>query len=59
MQERVFQPLGMTRTSMVTEKRFEDDYANAYDEWGISLGIRIANVRTRPALCRLKTRPFA
>jgi CubicO group peptidase (beta-lactamase class C family) len=38
MQERVFQPLGMTRTSMVTEKRFEDDYANAYDEWGISLG---------------------
>jgi CubicO group peptidase (beta-lactamase class C family) len=38
MQERVFQPLGMSRTSMVSEKRFEDDYANGYDEWGRSLG---------------------
>jgi CubicO group peptidase (beta-lactamase class C family) len=38
MPERVFQPLNMTRTSMVTEERFEDDYANAYDEWGRSLG---------------------
>jgi CubicO group peptidase (beta-lactamase class C family) len=28
----------MTRTSMVTEGRFEGDYANAYDEWGRSLG---------------------
>ncbi len=38
MNERVFQPLGMTRTSMVWEKRFEDDYANGYDEQGKSLG---------------------
>jgi CubicO group peptidase (beta-lactamase class C family) len=38
MQERVFQPLGMSRTSMVTEKRFENDYANGYDEYGRSLG---------------------
>jgi CubicO group peptidase (beta-lactamase class C family) len=38
MQERVFQPLNMARTSMVTEERFADDYANAYDEWGRSLG---------------------
>jgi CubicO group peptidase (beta-lactamase class C family) len=38
MQERVFLPLNMTRTSMLTEERFEDDYANAYDEWGRSLG---------------------
>jgi len=28
----------MTRTSMITEERFENDYANAYDEWGRSLG---------------------
>jgi CubicO group peptidase (beta-lactamase class C family) len=38
MQERVFAPLGMSRTSMVSEARFEDDYANGYDDWGRSLG---------------------
>jgi CubicO group peptidase (beta-lactamase class C family) len=38
MQARVFQPLGMTRTSMVSEQRFENDYASGYDEWGRSLG---------------------
>lgn len=38
MQARVFQPLGMTRTSMVWEDRFESDFANGYDEYGRSLG---------------------
>ncbi len=38
MNEYIFQPLGMSRTSMVWEKRFEDDYANGYDEQGKSLG---------------------
>jgi CubicO group peptidase (beta-lactamase class C family) len=38
MNERVFQPLGMTRTGMVSEERFEDDYAIGYDEQGKSLG---------------------
>jgi CubicO group peptidase (beta-lactamase class C family) len=38
MRERIFQPLGMTRTSMVWKPRFEGDYANAYDEDGKSLG---------------------
>lgn len=38
MQERVFQPLGMTRSSMVWQPRFESDYANGYDEYGRSLG---------------------
>jgi CubicO group peptidase (beta-lactamase class C family) len=38
MQENVFQPLGMTRSSMVWEVRFEDDYANGYDEYRRSLG---------------------
>ncbi len=38
MQERVFQPLGMTRTSMVWAARFEADHANGYDEGGHSLG---------------------
>ncbi len=38
MQNRVFQPLGMTRTSMVWQERFESDFANGYDEYGRSLG---------------------
>jgi CubicO group peptidase (beta-lactamase class C family) len=38
MEERVFKPLKMSRTSMVSEQRFEDNYANGYDEWGPSLG---------------------
>ena len=38
MQERVFRPLGMTRTSMVWQPSFENDYANGYDEYGRSLG---------------------
>jgi CubicO group peptidase (beta-lactamase class C family) len=38
MQENVFQPLGMTRSSVVWQARFEDDYANGYDEYGRSLG---------------------
>jgi CubicO group peptidase (beta-lactamase class C family) len=38
MHERVFQPLGMTRTSMISESRFENDLANGYDEYGRSLG---------------------
>jgi CubicO group peptidase (beta-lactamase class C family) len=38
MEERVFRPLGMTRTSMLWQDRFETDYANGYDEYGRSLG---------------------
>jgi CubicO group peptidase (beta-lactamase class C family) len=38
MDERVFQPLGMTRTSMVWSWRFERDHANGYDEQENSLG---------------------
>jgi len=38
MQQNIFQPFGMTRTSMVWESRFESDYANGYDEYGRSLG---------------------
>ena len=38
MQKHVFDPLGMTRTSMVWQERFEGDYANGYDEYGRSLG---------------------
>ena len=38
MQAQVFQPLGMTRTSMVWEDRFESNYANGYDEYGRNIG---------------------
>jgi len=38
MQQQVFEPLGMTRTSMVWQDRFESDYANGYDEYGRSVG---------------------
>jgi CubicO group peptidase (beta-lactamase class C family) len=38
MRERVFQPLGMTRTSMVWSWRFEGNHANGYDEQENSLG---------------------
>ncbi|HEY4214449.1 MAG TPA: serine hydrolase domain-containing protein [Steroidobacteraceae bacterium] len=38
MTEYVFRPLGMGRTNMVWEDRFEDNYANGYDEQGKSLG---------------------
>ncbi len=35
---RVFEPLGMHRTSMISEPRFADDLAEGYDEWGRSYG---------------------
>ena len=38
MKQYIYQPLGMTRSSMVWESRFEDNYANGYDEQGKSLG---------------------
>jgi CubicO group peptidase (beta-lactamase class C family) len=38
MRDRVFQPFGMTRTSMVWTSAFDSDYANGYDEQEKSLG---------------------
>jgi CubicO group peptidase (beta-lactamase class C family) len=38
MQGHIFEPLHLTRTSMVWENRFDSDYANGYDEYGRSLG---------------------
>ena len=38
MKQRVFRPLGMARTSMIWEDRFDSNYANGYDEYGRSLG---------------------
>ncbi|HWZ98177.1 MAG TPA: serine hydrolase [Candidatus Dormibacteraeota bacterium] len=38
MQERIFTPLGMTRSSMISDEKFEPDVANRYDEYGRPLG---------------------
>jgi len=38
MNERIFHPLGMTRTSMVWQRRFEENYADGYDRQGRPLG---------------------
>ncbi len=38
MATHVFKPLGMGRSSMVWQPRFETDFANGYDEAGRSLG---------------------
>lgn len=38
MQEQLYNPLKMTRSGMVWEPRFENDFANGYDEYGRSLG---------------------
>jgi CubicO group peptidase (beta-lactamase class C family) len=38
MRDRIFEPFGMTRTSMVWESKFESDYANGYDEYGRLIG---------------------
>ena len=52
MRERVFQPLGMTRTSMVWQSAFESDYANGYDGYGRSLVLTGAPRPTPPVRCR-------
>ena len=58
MRERVFQPLGMSRTSMVSEERFEDDYSNGYDEWGRSLGHQQRNTAQAAGSMQTTLRDF-
>ena len=38
LRERIFTPLGMTRTSMTWKPQFESNHADGYDEQGNSLG---------------------
>lgn len=38
LNDHIFEPLGMTRSSMTRAKRFGNDYANGYDERGKSHG---------------------
>lgn len=39
MQNRIFEPLGMTRSGMISEQKFANDIANRYDEYGRPLGM--------------------
>ena len=39
MRERVLGPLGMTRTSMISEARFDDDISQAFDEYSRPIGV--------------------
>jgi CubicO group peptidase (beta-lactamase class C family) len=47
MEEQVFGRLGMSRSSMVWEPRFEGDFANGYDEQEKSLGPQRRKLRGR------------
>jgi len=38
MHEHIFHPFAMTRSSMIWQESFEENYANGYDEYGRSLG---------------------
>jgi hypothetical protein len=38
MEENLYRPLNMQNTSMIWEPRFENNFANGYDEYGRSLG---------------------
>jgi CubicO group peptidase (beta-lactamase class C family) len=58
MRARIFKPFGMTRTSMVWEPAFETDYANAYNEWGRSMGPRGERAPGRPVRCRRRWPTF-
>ncbi len=57
MRERVFVPLGMTRTSMVWEPYFAADMANGYDEagsrWGTMPGVGLARLVPWTATCAM------
>ncbi len=59
MNERVFQPLGMTRTGMVSEERFEDDHAIGYDEQGKTLGLERREIGNAAGSMQTTLRDYA
>jgi hypothetical protein len=50
MDQRVFRPLAMTRTSMVWQPAFDENFADGYDEYGRSLG---AEKQKTPSVTRM------
>jgi CubicO group peptidase (beta-lactamase class C family) len=59
MQEELYTPLKMTRTSMVWEPRFETDFANGYDEYGRSLGPERGNSTAAASSMHTTPRDYA
>ena len=59
VQEHVFQPFGMARTSMVWQDQFESDFANGYDEYGRSLGPQKREKAVAAGSMLTTTRDFA
>jgi len=59
MQDRVFKPFGMTRSSMVWQTRFESDYANGYDEYGRSMGPERRKIADAAGSMQTTPRDFA
>jgi CubicO group peptidase (beta-lactamase class C family) len=52
MKQQVFGPLGMHRSGMVWSEKFDNDFANGYDEYGRSLGPSGARAPMRRVPCR-------
>jgi len=59
MNEYLFHPLGMTRTSMVSEERLENDHANRFDERGKSLGLERRNKASAAGSMQTTLRDYA
>jgi len=59
MNEYLFHPLGMTRTSMVSEERLENDHANRFDEQGKSLGLERRNKASAAGSMQTTLRDYA
>jgi CubicO group peptidase (beta-lactamase class C family) len=59
MAERVFRPLGMTRSSMVWQQTFDSDFANGYDEFGRSLGPQKRTIAEAPGSMQTTISDFA
>lgn len=59
MQDRVFKPFGMNRTSMVWQPQFESDYANGYDEYGRSMGPERRKIADAAGSMQTTPRDFA
>jgi CubicO group peptidase (beta-lactamase class C family) len=59
MQEELYGPLHMARSSMVWEPRFESDFANGYDEYGRSLGPERRNAPSAAGSMQTTPRDYA
>jgi CubicO group peptidase (beta-lactamase class C family) len=59
MQEELYTPLKMTRSSMVWEPRFESDFANGYDEYRRSLGPERRNIAAAAGSMQTTPRDYA